>query len=116
MRRKHLSDLPPINNNNLNRGINGGQDDMGVGEGDISGSNPTNPPLRGRVGPAEDAAPAYSSVVSTATSGPSGNTLKVRSGRKGGKNGKENNDKFDSDIDANDRESEFASEEDGDFR
>ena len=116
MRRKHLSDLPPINNNNLNRGINGGQDDMGVGGGDISGSNPTNPPLRGRVGPAEDAAPAYSSVVSTATNGPSGNTLKVRSGRKGGKNGKDNNEKFDSDIDANDRESEFASEEDGDFR
>ena len=116
MRRKHLSDLPPINNNNLNRGINGGQDDMVVGGGDMPGSNPTNPPLRGRVGPAEDAAPAYSSVVSTATNGPSGNTLKVRSGKKGGKNNKENNDKFDSDIDANDRESEFASEEDGDFR
>ena len=84
---------------------------MGAGHGDMAKSNlSSNPPLRGRVGPAEEAAPAYSSVIGASTNGTSDNTIKNRSGRK------KNNDQFDSENDANGHDSEFASEEDGDFR
>ena len=96
--------------------MNGGTDNMGVRQGDVSRSTPPNPPLRGRVGPAEEPAPAYSSVMGASTNGTSGKTIKSRSGGKGAKSGRQNNDQFDSDNDVNDHESEFASEEDGDFR
>ena len=90
---------------------------MVAGHGDMAKSNlSSNPPLRGRVGPAEEAAPAYSSVVGANTNGTSENTIKNRSGKKGSKNANQNNDQFDSENDANGHDSEFASEEDGDFR
>ena len=104
--------MPPINNNNLDRGLNGNHDDLGGGHGDVSRSNQSNPPLRGRVGPAEEAAPAYSSIIGASTNETSEATLKNRGGKKGAK--KNGNDQFESDNDVN--ESEFASEEDGDFR
>ena len=91
--------------------MNGNQDDIGRGvQGDISGSSQSNPPLRGRVGPAEEAAPAYSSIIGASTNEASESTLKSKAGKKG----RRKNDQFESDNDVN--ESEFASEEDGDFR
>ena len=102
--------MPPINNNKLDRGLNGNHDDMGGGQADISRSNQSNPPLRGRVGPAEEAAPAYSSIIGASTNDASESTLKSRAGKKGARK----KDQFESDNDVN--ESEFASEEDGDFR
>ena len=109
---KHLSDLPPINNNKLDRGLNGNHDNMVGSQTDISRSNQSNPPLRGRVGPAEEAAPAYSSIIGASTNKASESTLKNRGGKKGAR--QNGTDQFESDNDVN--ESEFASEEDGDFR
>ena len=104
--------MPPINNNKLDRGLNGNHDDILGGQADISRSNQSNPPLRGRVGPAEEAAPAYSSIIGASTIKASESTLKNRSGKKGAR--QNGTDQFESDNDVN--ESEFASEEDGDFR
>ena len=67
------------------RGLNGNHDDLGGGHGDISRSNQSNPPLRGRVGPAEEAAPAYSSIIGASTNEASEATLKNRAGKKGAK-------------------------------
>lgn len=108
--------MPPINNNNLDRGLNSRHGDVAAVQGEGLRSNPSNPPQRGRVGPAEEAAPAYSSIIGASTNGASGNNLKNRPGKRGGRATRQNNDQFDSDNDANDHESEFASEEDGEFR
>ena len=92
------------------------RDDIGSKQGDMASSSLSNPPLRGRVGPAEDAAPAYSSVVGASTNGTADNTTKTRSGINGAKYPSQNDEQFDSENEANGQDSEFASEEDGDFR
>ena len=72
---------------------------MIAGQADIAKSNLSNPPLRGRVGPAEEAAPAYSSVIGASTKESSENTIKNRAGRKDARNPNQNKDHFDSEND-----------------
>ena len=93
--------MPPINNNNLDRGLNGNHDDLGGGHGDISRSNQSNPPLRGRVGPAEEAAPAYSSIIGASTNEASEATLKNRGGKKGSKKNDSDSDEDSSEEESN---------------
>ena len=66
MPRKHLSDLPPLGNDNLDRGTNRNSGGMGKRQAEFPKSATPNAPTRGRVGPAEESAPAYSSVVGAA--------------------------------------------------